>query len=171
MYTQEIKTKDSEAYYKLRILSEQEYPQFVGFNAERELVAGSEGIKEILLNYPSEGTYVLGVFDEASLVGVLVASRRLSKKYRHKAFLWGMYVLPDYRGEGAAKLLMDTIIEWAKDHPEIMALTLQVTLSNTRGQAFYKKYGFSVFGTEQNSLFAADEYHGVHYMELCTNHA
>lgn len=171
MDIREITSQDSGAYYKLRVRSEEEYPEFVGFNAERELDAGADGIGEILSLYASEGTYVLGIFDNNILVGTLVASRRLSKKYRHKAFLWGMYVYPDFRGGGAAKLLMDEIIDWANNHPEIIALSLQVTLSNTRGQAFYKKYGFSIFGTEQNSLFASGEFHGVHYMELGTSNA
>lgn len=163
----EIKPSDFEAYYQLRVLSEKEYPEFVGFNAERELNAGREGIEVIIEQYPSEGTYVLGAFDaDNALVGLLVASRRLSDKYRHKAFLWGMYILPKFRGEGVANLLMDSIINWAKDHSEIQALTLQVTLSNHRGQAFYKKYNFQIFGTEHNALFAAGEYHGIHYMEL-----
>ena len=169
MEIREITTEDSELYYSLRVQSEAEYPEFVGFNAERELDVGQQGIKEILSNYPTEGTYVLGAFDNTELAGVVVASRRLSNKYRHKAFLWGMYVFPEYRGKGAARLLMDEMINWANTNPEIIALSLQVTLSNRRGQSFYKKYGFNIFGTEQNSLFAAGEFHGVHYMELDTS--
>ncbi len=171
MDIRKITTKDSDQYFQLRMRSEKEYPEFVGFNAEREIESGAKGIEELLQQYSIEGTYILGAFDGPILVGVLVASRRLSQKYRHKAFLWGMYVLPEYRGDGAAQLLMEAIIHWANTHKEIIALSLQVTLSNYRGQAFYKKYGFSIFGTEQNSLFAAGDYHGVHYMELGTCNA
>jgi GNAT superfamily N-acetyltransferase len=171
MEVREITSSDALNYYELRVQSENEYPEFVGFNAERELQAGPERIEELMSTYPSEGTVVFGAFNQKKLVGVAVISRRLSPKYRHKAFLWGMYVIREFRGSGAAKLLMQAAINWASANSEVIAITLQVTLSNSRGQQFYKRFGFNVFGTEQNSLFAAGQFHGVHYMELCTKNA
>jgi len=161
-----LHSMDATSYYRLRIRSEQEFPQFVGFSAERELAVGAEGMAALLSAYESEGTLVWGAFEEKELVGVLSLSRRLSPKYRHKAFLWGMYVVPGFRGGGVAQGLMEAAVYWARSQPEILAIWLQVTLSNVRGQQFYAKHGFAVFGTEQRSLFAAGEFHGVHYMEL-----
>ncbi len=166
MDIRKITRTDADNYFSLRVLSEEEYPEFVGFNAERELSAGTEGITNILDQYPTEGTIIFGAFDGHQLTGVLALSRRLSPKYRHKAFLWGMYVLPEFRGSGTAQKLMQAAIDWGKQHSEVLAISLQVTLSNTRGQQFYKKLGFTIFGTEENALFAAGQYHGVHYMEL-----
>lgn len=110
MLIQEILAADSNSYYKLRIQSEREFPEFVGFNAERELVAGESGIEKLLANYASEGTIVWGAFEGSRLAGVTALSRRLSPKYRHKAFLWGMYIIPEFRGRGVAKSLMQTAI-------------------------------------------------------------
>ncbi len=166
MLIREVASTDASSYFALRLQSEQEFPQFVGFNAERELAAGKSGIAALLSAYPSEGTVAWGAFEGSRLVGVLVLSRRLSRKYGHKAFLWGMYVVPECRGSGVAQALMRTAIAWAKEHPEIVAISLQVTLSNVRGQQFYKSFGFTIFGTEQRSLFAAGQFHGVYYMEL-----
>ena len=166
MLIRQITSADAAAYFQLRVQSEQEYPQFVGFNAERELAAGPEGIGTLLESYPAEGTIIFGAFHDSSLLGVAVLSRRLSPKYRHKAFLWGMFVVPAARGGGTARVLMEAAIAWAREQKEIMAISLQVTLSNTRGQQFYRHHGFAVFGTEQRALFAAGQYHGIHYMEL-----
>lgn len=158
---------DAAAYFRLRVQSEQEYPEFVGFSAERELAAGINGMCKLLAEYPSEGTQVIGAFaEQQELVGVVALSRRLSPKYQHKMFLWGMYVAPEFRGGAVAHGLMDAALRYAKSHQEILSLWLQVTVSNVRGQQFYKRYGFDVFGTEQRSLYAAGAYHGVHYMEL-----
>lgn len=171
MLIRTITSADAAAYFQLRVQSEHELPQFVGFSVERELSAGASGMVELLGAYPSEGTHVLGAFVKGGLIAVVALSRRLSPKYRHKALLWGMYVAPEFRGDNVAHLLMEAVIGWANAQPEIIALWLQVTLSNLRGQRFYQRYGFSVFGTEQRSLFAAGEYHGVHYMELELSHA
>jgi RimJ/RimL family protein N-acetyltransferase len=162
----QVSPADSSTYFSLRLQSEQEYPQFVGFNAERELAAEQSGIVAMLASYPLEGTIVWGALEGNRLVGVLVLSRRQSRKYAHKALLWGMYVVPEFRGGGAAPALMNTAITWATEHPEIVAITLQVALSNIRALQFYKRFGFTVFGTEQRSLFAAGQFHAVHYMEL-----
>lgn len=161
-----LKPKDSAGYYQLRVRSEQEFPQFVGFSAERELAVGPDGMAALLDVYQTEGTLVWGAFIEGKLIGVLSLSRRLSAKYRHKAFLWGMYVMSEFRGEGVAQSLMAAALVWAKAEPELSAIWLQVTHSNTRGQQFYKRHGFTIFGTEQRALFAAGEFHDVHYMEL-----
>ena len=168
MEVREITSTEGQDYFKLRVQSEIEYPEFVGFNAEKELESGADKIGEILSNYPSNGTIVFGGFRNNKLIGVTALSRRLSPKYLHKAFMWGMYVLPDFRGTNAAKLLMQTAIDWASNHPEVIAITLQVTLSNVRGQRFYKRFGFNIFGTESNAICASGEFHGVYYMELST---
>ena len=80
MEIREITSDDSKQYYSLRVASEKEYPEFVGFNAERELAVSGSRIAELISNYPSEGTILLGAFDESQLVGVLALSRRLSQK-------------------------------------------------------------------------------------------
>jgi GNAT superfamily N-acetyltransferase/predicted kinase len=149
----------------LRIQSEQEFPQFVGYNAEREMASGQAGISDLLAAYPSEGTLIWGAFESDRLIGVLAMSRRLSPKYRHKAFLWGMYVVPELRGRAVAHALMETAITWATEHPDVIAISLQVARSNLRGRQFYKRFGFTTFGIEQRSLFAAGQFHDVYCME------
>ena len=166
MIIREVAPADASTYFSLRVQSEQEYPQFVGFNTERELAAEHSGIVAMLSSYRSEGTIVWGAFEGIRIVGALALSQRPSRKYAHKALLWGMYVIPEFRGSGAAQALMNTAITWATEHPEIVAITLQVALSNIRALQFYKRVGFNVFGTEQRSLFAAGQFHAVHYMEL-----
>lgn len=91
----------------------EEYPEFAGFNAERELAAGRSGISDLLARYSSDGTVILGAFEDRKLVGVVALSRRVSPKYRHKVFLWGMYVLPEFRGGDVAHSLMKAAIEWS----------------------------------------------------------
>jgi len=166
MIIRNVVANDAANYFKLRVQSEEEFPQFVGLSVERELAAGREGVSSLLSGYSAEGTIVFGAFEGEQLFGALALSRKPSAKYRHKAFLWGMYIFPEYRGAGVAQALMQAAIAWAEEQPEIIAITLQVTLSNIRGQQFYKRFGFTIFGTERRSLFAAGRFYDALYMEL-----
>lgn len=82
MLIREVTAADSSSYFELRVQSEQEFPQFVGFNVERELAAGQSGIDDLLAGYASEGTVVWGAFEQSQLIGVLAFSRRLSLNVR-----------------------------------------------------------------------------------------
>jgi RimJ/RimL family protein N-acetyltransferase len=167
MDIREITASDAEEYFALRRKAQQEFPQFVGLSAERELAAGSTGIADLLARYPVEGTVVLGGFEHETLVGVVALTQRLdSPKYRHKAFLWGMYIVPEHRDGSVARPLMEAAIAWAAGRAGLLAITLQVTVSNVRARKFYDGFGFRCFGTEKRSLFAAGEFHDAHYMEL-----
>ena len=165
----ELELSDAEQYLALRMESEQEVPESVGFNAERELQAGADGIRPLLSTYALEGTRIWGAFEMDRLLGTVALSRRLSPKYRHKAFLWGMYVKPASRGSGVSSALMAAVVSWAMRQPGLVAISLQVTTTNARARRFYERSGFVMFGTERRSLFVEPAFHDVHYMELELN--
>ena len=161
----ELKPENAQEYLELRKVSEIELPQYVGPGAERELMSGNEGIAKIVVAYESEGTILFGAFSEEKLVGVIAISRRLSPKFQHRAFIWGMYISSEYRQLRVGALLLAHVQSWAKNHQEVNVLWLQVTESNTPAVSFYKKHGFEIYGTEPQALFTQGEYHNVHYMQ------
>ena len=163
----ELKPENAQEYLELRKSSEFEFPQYVGPSAERELLSGAEGIKGVMTLYPEEGTTIFGAFSEGKLVGVLGMSRRLSPKFKHRAFLWGMFVSCKFRKLKVGTLLLSYVKNWAKNHSEIKVLWLQVTETNFPAISFYKKHGFEIYGTEKQSLFTQGEYHTAHYMQIC----
>jgi GNAT superfamily N-acetyltransferase len=153
-------------YLTLRKESEIEYPQYVGPSAERELLADKENIASILESYSEEGTIVFGAFNNEELIGVLAISRRLSPKFKHRAFIWGMYIYKGHRKSNIGALLLEYVKGWASDNKEVNVLWLQVTETNKPAISFYKKHGFTIYGTEPMALFTQDEYHDVHYMQI-----
>lgn len=161
----ELKSENAQEYLELRKASEIELPQYVGPSAERELMSGNEGIAKIVASYESEGTILFGAFSEEKLVGAIAISRRLSPKFKHRAFIWGMYISNEYRQLKVGALLLAHAQSWAKKHQEVNVLWLQVTESNTPAVSFYEKHGFEIYGTEPQALFAQGEYHNVHYMQ------
>lgn len=156
----------SAEYLALRRVSEIDLPQYVGPSAERELMAGDDGIASILSAYRSEGTLIFGAFASNELVGVIAISRRLSPKFKHRAFIWGMYITPEYRKVNIGGLLLRRAKEWAIGHSEVKVLWLQVTTSNKPAVSFYNKHGFTVYGTEPQALYALGDFHDVHYMQM-----
>jgi GNAT superfamily N-acetyltransferase len=161
----ELTPSHSLGYLALRQESEVEYPQYVGLSAERELLAGENNIASVLGSYLEEGTVVFGAFNNEELIGVLAISRRLSPKFKHRAFIWGMYIYKDYRKSKIGALLLEHVKNWASDNKEVNTLWLQVTESNKPAISFYKKHGFITYGTEPMALFTQGEYHDVHYMQ------
>jgi ribosomal protein S18 acetylase RimI-like enzyme len=161
----ELKSENAQEYLELRKVSEIELPQYVGPSAERELMSSNEGIAKIVASYESEGTILFGAFSEEKLVGVIDISRRLSQKFKHRAFIWGMYISNEFRQLKVGALLLAHVQSWAKNHQEVNVLWLQVTESNTPAVSFYKKHGFEIYGTEPQALFTQGEYHNVHYMQ------
>jgi len=157
---------DALEYLALRKESEIEYPQYVGPSAERELIAGTDNISSTMDSYSEEGTIIFGAFHNQELVGVLALSRRLSPKFKHRAFIWGMYIYKSYRKSNVGSLLINYVKDWSAKNDEINVLWLQVTETNKPAVSFYKKHGFITYGTEPMALFTQDKYHDVHYMQV-----
>lgn len=153
-------------YLELRQTSEVEYPEYVGPSAERELLAGPDNISSLLTLYSQEGTLIFGAFDDNKLIGTLAVSRKLSPKFKHRGFIWGMYVRKEYRQLHVGEKLIKHVKSWADNHDEVKVLWLQVTESNLPAISFYKKHDFELYGTEPLALFAQEHYHAVHYMQL-----
>lgn len=164
----ELSALHAPEYMALRKASEMEFPQFVGPSAERELMADEQSLATLLDRYAEEGTSVVGAFDAGQLVGVIATSRRLSPKFQHRAFIWGMYIFKSHRQSEVGTQLLDYVKAWAVNHNDVLLLWLQVTLSNQAAIGFYQKHGFAIYGTEPKALFAEDAYHDVHYMQLET---
>jgi len=161
----QIQPDDAQQYFELRAASEREFPEFVGINGERELLAGDKSIRAVLANYPDEGTVAFGAFKGQSLAAIACVSCKKSPKYRHKGFLWGMYVRDRNRGQKLGDLLMQHIVQWARSQ-KLLALQLQVTTTNVAAERLYMKHGFSTYGTERKSLCANGTFYHVHLMEL-----
>ena len=87
-----------------------------------------------------------------------------SAKTKHRGVIWGMYTRPEYRGQGIASALIQTIISHAKSHVAQLHLTCVTT--NLGAVAFYQKHGFKIYGTEPRALKIRDTFFDEHLMML-----
>lgn len=98
--------------------------------------------------------FVVGVLSDARLIAIAGLGANNGVKTRHKTLLWGMYVQAEFRGSGAADMLMSAIVDHARERAESMHLT--VVRSNLRAVRFYERWGFIAYGIEPRSIKLAD---------------
>lgn len=72
---------------------------------------------------------------------------------------FGMAVAPGWRGRGLGTLLLEALISWASEQPEIERVGLKVIGSNEAGIGLYRKFGFVEEGRRVNYIKTPDGSH------------
>ncbi len=155
---------DSEEFWHLRLRGLKENPEAFGASYEEALKMTVEEKNKRMQNAPE--AFVLGGFADQKLVGVVGFQRGPGIKTRHKAYIWGMYVAPEGRGQGVAKQLMLKMIELGKQMSALEQLTLSVVNTNLVAAGLYRLLGFKVYGTEPAALKIDEKYHDEDLMYL-----
>jgi ribosomal protein S18 acetylase RimI-like enzyme len=133
-------------------------------------LAALEGAPEAFgSTYESEAARPPGDFEErlrtsavfaGSLGGVIVGMAGLKQedgaKRRHKAFLWGVFVLPEARGRGVGAALIGAAVAAADGFVE--QVTLTVVRGNDAAVGLYRGFGFDTYGIEPRALKTGEEY-------------
>lgn len=155
-----LDAEDARIYQDLRLSALKNNPEAFGSTYEREIKFSLETLAERMK--PTDGKFVLGAFDENELlVGIVAFVRDAGMKTSHKAYVFGMYVAPECRGEGIGKALMLELIRRAKRIDGVEQINLSVISENGTAKKLYKSIGFEVFGVEHNAL----KYNGMYYNE------
>jgi ribosomal protein S18 acetylase RimI-like enzyme len=121
-------------------------------------------------DHPSPTELVFGAFVGARLVGV--AGLRFERRERtmHKASLFGMSVLPQFRGQGLARALVEAVLEQAQSIPGTRVVQLTVTQSNTPAIRLYESCGFLPFGTEPYAIKVGERFVPLVHMWCAVGH-
>lgn len=77
-----------------------------------------------------------------------------------------MYVIPEKRGNGFAKMLLKTAIEQAKRTQGIEQINLTVVSTNVSAKRLYDSLGFEQFGVERRALKVGKAYFDEIHMVL-----
>lgn len=99
---------------------------------------------------------VLGAFDGDRLVGMAGFVRHERTKVRHRAVIWGMYVVPEARGRGIGRALLDSAVAALRACGDIEIAELSVAARDGAARALYVSAGFVPWGTERDALRLAD---------------
>jgi ribosomal protein S18 acetylase RimI-like enzyme len=89
---------------------------------------------------------------EGKLIGMTGIFRGSSPKTRHGAWIWGVYVTPEWRGLRIAEELINLCFTWSKAR-KIILVKLGVAATNEPAIRCYERCGFSTYGTEPRAIF------------------
>jgi len=103
------------------------------------------------------GSTVFGAFHDSKLVGIAGLLIGKGQKEAHKGRLVGMYVRPSARRAGVGRRLVETIIEFARHHVELIQLA--VVSDNEQARRLYERLGFLEYGVERKALKQEGHYY------------
>lgn len=155
MLTQE----DWKIWKSFRLEALKNSPESFGSFYEEELIWPDSDFQNSLSK-----SDIFGVFVDKSLVSCAGFYTLNSTKTKHRGVIWGMYTRPEYRGQGIASALIQSIINHAKSR--VSQLHLTCVTSNFGAVALYQKHGFKIYGTEPRALKTRDAFFDEHLMIL-----
>jgi ribosomal protein S18 acetylase RimI-like enzyme len=137
---------DVQIYRDIRLEGLRTEPSAFGSTEAEEATLTDDDNRARLAKAPT-----FGAFDGSAMVGTAAYSIEVGEKTKHRAHLVGVYVREDARGTGAGRMLLDTVIESARQ--DVTFLYLQVTQDNARAVRFYERAGFTIYGRDPGGLF------------------
>jgi ribosomal protein S18 acetylase RimI-like enzyme len=154
-----LKQEDWKIWKSFRLEALKNSPENFGSSYEEELNWSDSDFQNALTKSDIFGAFIDN--SPASCAGFYSLN---SVKTKHRGFIWGMYTRPEYRGQGIASALIQTIINYANSR--VTQLHLTCVTNNLGAVTFYKKHGFKVYGTEPNALKIGDKFFDEYLMAL-----
>lgn len=135
-------------------LSAGEYKRTVEEEQERILSA---------LQNPDQRILVAEV--QGKIIGSCQCRGSASPPLRHAVSL-GIDVDKAYRHQGIGSALMREMLNWARSHPIICRVELEVFVHNHAALAMYRRFGFVIEGTKKRAYFKYGQFIDAHLMAL-----
>jgi RimJ/RimL family protein N-acetyltransferase len=153
-------------YKDLRIFAVQESPEaFSTTPSEEEEREDKYWINRLEENIDINNMKILFAEYENKIVGMVGIHFHHQEKIKHIGEIGSVFVLPEYRGKGISKKLLEQAILIGREKVKIEKVVLEVTVTQTTAIALYKKLGFRTVGTLKDELKIGNRYLDHLYME------
>lgn len=108
--------------------------------------------------------FLLAVVDDTVMGACSFAGGRRQRTQHAGEF--GMSVRKSDWGQGIGRLLVETLLRWARSTTVVRKVNLRVRTDNPRAIALYERCGFVLEGTQRHEMHVGDEFHDLHCMGL-----
>ena len=142
---------DAAAFQRARLEQVELEPTAFGESPDEIRARTTAAVAE-RLGASRDEAFVIGAFANGRLVGTAGYFRRAEAKSRHKGRVWGVFVLPAFRGLGLGRMLMRELIAEAKKISGLEQLDLAVGAAQKAARQLYESLGFSKYGCEARAL-------------------
>ena len=157
MLIRTLTPEDAAAFQTLRLRGLKECPEAFASSYEEEAGTPLEEIERRLK--PKTDSAIVGAFRQDELVGLTGVQREGMAKLAHKAFIWGVYVAPEARGNGVGSKVVGHALKYAAESLGVRQVNLGVNTKNSPAVALYGKLGFVQYGMERGFLLVDGEFH------------
>ncbi|AQU80976.1 hypothetical protein AJGP001_03030 [Planococcus faecalis] len=125
-----------------------------------EYSLSAESLTQVIVQMKKfKGTCMFLVIEGEEILGIGTIDSSSKPRYRHVGTL-GIVISQSHTGNGLGRVLMNTLIDWAKTNGQTEKISLVTRADNERAIALYKKVGF-----EQEGTFYRDVYDGERYYD------
>jgi RimJ/RimL family protein N-acetyltransferase len=160
IHIREAKPADAVQFRELRLSALQDSPIAFTSDYQKNLNQPLKYWEDTLTTQADESTIFLAE-QENGLIGMTGIARSGSPKTRHSAWIWGVYVKPEWRGLHIAEEMITCCFAWSRSRRIVLA-KLGVVAVNRPAIRCYERCGFKAYGTEPRTVF----YEGTYYDEL-----
>ena len=108
--------------------------------------------------------FMLFANSDDKLIGMMGIWQSDQDKEIKTANVFGVYVIPEYRGQGISKMLMQALLDELKTNSNITKLKLTVNKDQLSAVKLYESFGFKIIGQE-NALLGDGNYYDEYLME------
>lgn len=154
-----------EAYRDLRLRGLREHPEAFGEPAEAFEGRGLAEIGDRIASRTQSGSCILAAMSKSEvMLGCVGLAVEDAGKSRHRGLLWGMYVIPEARGQQVGRALVEELLVRAQTLPFLKQIHLAVVTSNEAAVRLYKSVGFETYGTDPQVLHVHGRYYDEYLM-------